>query len=98
LGGEEAMTMNDLANYITGGDYMKAKAEAARATVEIEKIRADAEKFRADAATAIEKFKSEAEKARIIKSVFKMKLDNLDLSTISSYTGLSIEEIEQILN
>jgi hypothetical protein len=33
LGGEEKM--NDLANYITGGDYMKAKAEAAAANAEI---------------------------------------------------------------
>jgi hypothetical protein len=40
----------------------------------------------------------EAEKARLIKSVFKMKLDNVDLPTISAYTGLSIEEIEHILS
>jgi hypothetical protein len=87
LGGEEKM--NDLANYITGGDYMKAKA--------------DAEKFKADLATAngeVDKIRAdrEAEKARLIKSVFKMKLANLDLPTISSFLGLSIEEIEQILS
>jgi hypothetical protein len=81
LGEEEAMAMNDLANYITGGDYMKAKADAAKAMAEIEKFRAD----------------REAIKARHIKSVFKMKLDNFDLPTISYYLGLSIEEMEQIL-
>jgi hypothetical protein len=71
LGGGEKM--NELANYLSGGEYMKLKAEIATA-------------------------KAEAAAARVAINVFKMKRDNLDLSTISSYTSLSIEEIEQILN
>jgi hypothetical protein len=83
----EEKKMNELANYLSGGDYMKAKAETAIAKAEIEK-------FRAEAATA----RAEAAKTRVEIIVLKMKLANVDLPTISSYTSLSIEEIEQILN
>jgi hypothetical protein len=55
------------------------------------KAKVDAEKYRADT-------DRESEKARLVRSVFKMKLANLDLPTISSFSGLNIEESEQILN
>jgi hypothetical protein len=73
LGGGKKM--NELANYLSGGDYMKVKAEN-------DKIRSE----------------REAEKTKVANIVLKMKLANFDLPTIRFYTGLSIEEIEQILN
>jgi uncharacterized protein YaiL (DUF2058 family) len=106
LGGE--VTMIELANYLSDGEFMEAKAgmKAETARADAEKARADAEKARADRADAdkaraekdAEKARADAEKARLEKIIFKMKLSNLDLPTISSFTGLKIEEIEQILN
>jgi hypothetical protein len=57
------------------------------------KISAAEAKAKAEA----EKVKAEA-RVKFVKSVFKMKTNNFDLPIISSVIGLSIDEIEQILN
>ncbi|MDR1085940.1 MAG: hypothetical protein LBP22_14070 [Deltaproteobacteria bacterium] len=97
LGGEA--TMIELADYITGGKYSaaEAKIEAAEVRAEVAEAKAKAEIAEAKAEAETEKTKAEA-RVKLVKSVFKMKINNFDLPTISSVVGLSIDEIEQILN
>jgi hypothetical protein len=98
LGGEE--TMLELADYISGGKLSAAEAEIEKAKAEAAEAKTKAEVAEAKAEVAEAKAKAEAAdfRAKLEKSVFKMKMNNFDLPTISDVIGLSIDEIERILN
>ncbi|MDR1606792.1 MAG: hypothetical protein LBT38_00055 [Deltaproteobacteria bacterium] len=87
--------MNQLADLKSGGKISKVKNALPEKDAEIARI----EKSTAETYAEIARIENAAaEKAKLIKRVFKMKLDNLDLPTISLYSGLSVEEVEEILN
>jgi hypothetical protein len=101
----------DLLDYCFNGEYSAAIAdkkaaekETAIARAEKEEAVARAEKEAAVARAKIEAVVARAEKemadvrarADREKMALKMKLKEVDLPTISSYTGLSIEEIDQL--
>jgi hypothetical protein len=83
--------MIELADYISGGKLSAAEAE-------VEKAKAEAAEAKAEAAEAKAKAEAADFRAKIERSVFKMKINNFDLPTISDVIGLSIDEIERILN
>jgi len=72
----------------------KAKAEREKAKAEREKAKAESEKAKAES----EKAKAESEKAktRLSETALKMKTDGLPIDIIAKYTGLTVNEIEEL--